>query len=284
MAINLKKKQHIEVRKKEFADEDFADINLNNIMNNERIFIPYDELPDSDEQRSAYLECLVSFIERKTEKHCSYFLVSETEPYEVSGFYIQTAPELRDCHGNYIATDGYVYDRKDTKWHVSYYYKDNAPHIILDNEEGNYQIVKNLSEFSSVSAYLIPAPNDLQECNAADEDNLTMEIKKDCNKDINIRAVIVGVGCFLAVIVIAVIAIVLVSERFSDVINEFLSDIPKESANTPTGNDIDFTNSLKDILSLVKVFLPKILTISVVFTGFSFCFKMIKRLLNGDRF
>ncbi|MCM1473595.1 MAG: hypothetical protein NC040_06030, partial [Muribaculaceae bacterium] len=112
MAINLNKEKINENKELAvFSDEDFENINLDNIKENKRIFIPYDELPDSEEMRYSYLESLVSFIEHKTEKHCSYFLVNETEPYEVSGFYIQAAPELKDRNGIYVSNNEFVYDK-----------------------------------------------------------------------------------------------------------------------------------------------------------------------------
>lgn len=119
MSINLSKEQIKEPQKAvNFSDEDFANIDIKNITENKRIFIPYDKLPDSEEMRCFYLESLLSLIERKTGKRCSYATVYESEPYEVSGVYIQIAPELRDRNGKYVNNNDFVYDKNGVKWHV----------------------------------------------------------------------------------------------------------------------------------------------------------------------
>lgn len=53
MAINLKKEKHSKEKAIRFTDDDFADINLDSIRKNERIFIPYDKLPDDEERIAA---------------------------------------------------------------------------------------------------------------------------------------------------------------------------------------------------------------------------------------
>lgn len=157
MAIDLSEKNNHDIRKTvEYNDEDFSNVNLDTIRDNKRIFIPCDELPEDEKKCCSYLDSLIAFIERETGIHCSYIFVKENEPYEVNGSYIQVAPELMDCHRIYIKNGDVVYDRRNHKWHVSYYYKDNAPHIILDDESGDYQVVNNLSDFSSQSGLLIP--------------------------------------------------------------------------------------------------------------------------------
>ncbi len=174
MAINLSKEQINEHKESVvFSDEDFVNVSLNNIKENKRIFIPYDELPDSEEMRYSYLESLVSFIERRTGKHCSYFLVNETEPYEVSGFYIQTAPELKDRNGVYVSNNDFIYDKNGVKWHVTYYYKNNQPCILIDNDISGYVVVSSLSEFT-----LNPDDDFLKEIPKNDNEKITSEDKQ----------------------------------------------------------------------------------------------------------
>lgn len=136
--INLKKEEKPH-KTFSFSEEDFANIRWQNIGKKKRIFIPDSELPDENEERCAFLDSLISYIEQKTGKHCSYIPINETEPYEVNGFYVQYAPELLDYDGCYVKNDSLVCDRNSRKWHVSYYYKNKTLHIILDNERGeNY--------------------------------------------------------------------------------------------------------------------------------------------------
>lgn len=208
MAINLKKEKHSKEKAIIFTDDDFADINSDSIRKNERIFIPYDKLPDDEEQQRSYLDSLISFIDREMGIRCSYLLVNETEPYEVRGFYIQTAPELVDCHGRYIKSGDVVYDRKNWKWHVSYYCKDNTPHIILDNEKGEYMVVKSLAEFSSINGFTIPPKFD-EDVSEDNFDDLTEKSKDSNDCSLHIRKVFIGVLVGLALIILVCLGILL---------------------------------------------------------------------------
>lgn len=208
MAINLKKEKHSKEKAIRFTDDDFADINLDSIRKNERIFIPYDKLPDDEEQQRSYFDSLISFIDRETGIRCSYLLVNETEPYEVRGFYIQTAPELLDCDRIYIKAGDVVYNRSNRKWHVSYYFKDDTPRIILDNEKGEYMVVKSLSEFSSRDGFRIPPKfdEDVSEDNFAD---LTEKSKYSNDCSFHIGKVLICVLVGLALIILVCLGIML---------------------------------------------------------------------------
>lgn len=134
-----------------FLSEKFNNIDLKALEESKRIFIPYSKLPKDDEQRHLYLKELTVLIEQKTGKHYSYFFVNENEPYEVSGIYIQIAPELKDKNGEYVNNNDYVYDKNGTKWHVIYYYNDNQnqPCILIDNDTLlGYRVVTSLNDFT----------------------------------------------------------------------------------------------------------------------------------------
>lgn len=190
--INLKKEEKSN-QSFSFSEEDFSKFKWQNLKENERIFIPYSELPEGNVERYAFLDSLVAFIKQETGKHCSYILVNKTEPYEVNGFYIQLAPELLDRNGNYIKCDDIVYDRGGYEWHVIYYFQDNQLCILIDSGD-EYQVVTSLSEYS-----LNPDDDfeeDDEEINA-DDYELT---DSKCEKNEKINKVILTVGGILLLI------------------------------------------------------------------------------------
>lgn len=174
--INLKKENKSDVydNNNPFLSEKFNNIDLKALEESKRIFIPYSELPEDDEQRHLYLKELTVLIEQKTGKHYSYFLVNENEPYEVSGIYIQIAPELKDKNGEYVNNNDYVYDKNGTKWHVIYYYKDNQnqPCILIDNDTLGYRVVTSLKDVTLNPPVLIK--DDVKENNK----NKTFNVSK----------------------------------------------------------------------------------------------------------
>lgn len=259
MAINLNKEKICENKNPAFfSDENFANINLDNIKENKRIFIPYDELPDSEEMRYSYLESLVSFIEQKTEKHCSYFPVNETEPYEVSGFYIQIATELKDRNGVYVSNNDFVYDKNGVKWHVTYYYKNNQPCILIDNDSSGYVIVSGLSEFS-----LNP-----------DDDSLKEKISDD--KKISI----VKIALLVIVCVISIILLIYSFIFLKEFITEFTEDLFKEMEKTES-NEL---SPLTEMNKLIKEILPMLLRICGITIPLMIIINMAKRLFHNHRY
>ena len=272
MAINLNKEKISESKEPVvFSDENFENINLDNLKENKRIFIPYDELPDSEEMRYSYLESLISFIERKTEKHCSYFLVHETEPYEVSGFYIQSAPELKDRNGIYVSNNDFVYDKNGVKWHVIYYYKNNQPCILIDNDSSGYAVVSSLSEFS------LNPDNEIVRVSEKDsEECMKIEIKTEETHVFSIGTVSVGV-LFGILVVMAVVFLFTQLWNVSDGISEMLSNAVKESAQTQNDSEtslIDtFTTVREEVMSIAK----KMFLIFIPIIPINCAIKMIKR-------
>lgn len=265
MAIKLDKEEYIKIEQSvDYTDEDFGNISLSNIRENKRIFIPYDELPDNEEQRFSYLESLISFIERKTGKHCSYFLVNETEPYEVSGFYVQTALELKDRNGKYVNNNDYVYDKDGVKWHVCYYYKNNQPCILIDNDTSGYVIVTSLRQFTL-------NPDELW----ADDEELkkyTIEENKSNNSDtFNIGVVVAGVIFGI----VAIVVVVLFITHFSVDIEELISSMSNESANTQTA---DKTDGISNIINDLKNICSKGLLICLAFIPINIAFKIFERM------
>lgn len=274
MTINLKKEAEEEHKEPiTFTDEDFTGINLQSIIDNERIFIPYNKLPDSEENRTSYLDSLVAFIERKTEKYCSYFLVHESEPYEVSGFYIQAVPELKDKNGEYIRNNDYVYDKDGIKWHVNYYWKNNQLCILVDNNSG-YVVIPNLSEFSlnSDKETTDTAEKVLDKC---------MKNENDESQSFSVGVVIAGLLFALLVI----IGVVFIFTHLLDGLGEMMLDLTtrtvSESAPTQSDSDVSFIETfkyaLREAISMLKIMFPIIIsTISITFSV-----KTIKRLMNG---
>lgn len=269
MAINLKKEEHSKEKAIRFTDDDFADINLDSIRKNERIFISYDKLPDNESERYAYLNSLVSFIDRETGIRCSYVYVNVTMPYEVRGFYIRVAPELTDCDGIYVKAGDTVYDRMYDKWHVSYYCKDNAYHIILDNEKGEYMVVRSLTEFSSRDGYLIPPKfdEDVSEDNFAD---LTEKSKGSNDCSFHIGKVFISVLVGLALIILVHSGILL----FVNIL---------EAARTAAGeSDEDLAEKIKtgledlNIKELMKITGVTFLACTMINIGI----KLIRRMMN----
>lgn len=261
MSIELKKKpDNYDIYNEIFLSEKFSNIDLNVLKENKRIFIPYSELPEDDEQRHSYLDELTAFIEQKTGKHYSYFLVSETEPYKVSGFYIQIASELKDKNGEYVNNNDYVYDENGTKWHVTYYYKNNHPCILIDNDISGYVVVKNLRQFTL-------NPDELW----ADDEELkkyTIEENKSNNSDtFNIGVVVAGV----ILGILAIVVVVLFITHFSEDIKELISSMSNESANTQTGDEISLMNFFKNICS-------KVLLICLAFIPINIAFKIFQRM------
>lgn len=265
MAIKLDKAEYMETEQSvDYTDEDFGNISLSNIRENKRIFIPYDELPDNEEHRLLYLENFMSFIENKTEKHCSYFMVHETEPYEVSGFYIQAAPELKDKNGEYVNNNDYVYDESGTKWHVTYYYKNNQPCILIDNDTSGYVVVTNLRQFTLNPDGLWTDDEELKKC--------PIEENKSNNSDtFNIDVVVAGVIFGI----MAIVVVVLFITHFSVDIEELISSMSNESANTQT---VDKTDGILDIINDLKNICAKGLLICLAFIPINIAFKILKRM------
>ena len=230
--INLEKKENL-TKAVSFGEEDFSKIKWQNLKENKRIFIPYSELPEGSVERRAFLDSLTSFIEKETGKHCSYIPVNETEPYEVNGFYVQLAPELLDFRGKYVENNSLVCDRGNGEWHVSYYYENNAPHIVLDNEDGCYMVVKNLSEFSSLlgAGHLIPIHKKEEDNQDSEEDVAVIDESKciddKCEKNEKINKVILTVGDILLLIgfvILFVFGLKCLIEFANDVIENMASE------------------------------------------------------------
>lgn len=268
MAINLSKEQINEHKESVvFSDEDFVNVNLNNIKENKRIFIPYDELPDSEEMRYSYLESLVSFIERRTGKHCSYFLVNETEPYEVSGFYIQTAPELKDRNGIYVSNNDFIYDKNGVKWHVTYYYKNNQPCILIDNDISGYVVVSNLSEF------FLNLDDGISENTEEIDEKYMIEIKTEEHQSFSIGIIILGLLFAILVIIGAVIILI----HLSDGLGEMLSNTVKETAPTQSDSESSFIDvfrtAWREVMPVFRRILPIYISIMLIEVGI----RIIKR-------
>lgn len=202
MSIDLKKKSDNYDHNEIFLSEKFSNINLNVLKENKRIFIPYSELPKNDEQLHSYLDELTAFIEQKIGKHYSYFLVSETEPYEVNGFYIQTAPEIKDRNGNYVNNNDYIYDENSVKWHVTYYYKNNQPCILIDNDDYGYMVVTSLKDFSLNSHELVV------------NDDLKKIIEEKCD---NIENQTFNIGKVALAILLGTVAIAIITLLFINI-------------------------------------------------------------------
>lgn len=263
MAINLNKEKISENKEPVvFSDENFENINLDNIKENKRIFIPYDELPDSEEMRYSYLESLVSFIERRTEKHCSYFLVSETEPYEVSGFYIQIATELKDRNGVYVSNNDFVYDKNGIKWHVTYYYKNNQPCILIDNDSSGYIVVSSLSEFS-----LNPDDDFLNE----DFDvSLTEKISDDkkTSDKISIAKIIILIILCVGSIILITYSLICLKDLIAELAEISFQEIEK--------TDSDELSPLIEVNKLIKEMLPMLLCTLAIIIPFMTIRQIIK--------
>lgn len=178
--INLKKEEKSH-KTFSFSEEDFVNIKWQNIGKNKRIFISDSELLNENEERCAFLNSLISYIEQKTGKNCSYIPVNETEPYEVNRFYAQYAPELLDYDGCYVENNSLAWNRSNREWHVSYYYKNKTLHIILDNEKRDYQVVKNFLGFSVNlrMGYYIPHPEPEDKFRIMDEKKITEKASSD---------------------------------------------------------------------------------------------------------
>ncbi len=273
MAINLSKEQSKEPHKAvNFTDEDFANIDIKNIMENKRIFIPYDKLPDDKEMRCSYLESLLSLIERKTGKHCSYFTVNEFEPYEVNGVYIQTAPELRDRSGKYVNNNDFVYDKDGVKWQVCYYYKNNQIRILIDNDTFGYAVISNLSEFA------LNPDDDFKE---AVEQSLRSLLEEENKKDNDVKSF--NIGAVAASVILGLMVILLsayVVTQLPEAIEELFSNMPKESANTRTDDESAFVNALRNMASEIKDFGLKLLLIPMAIIPISVAIRVVKELFR----
>ncbi|MCM1508076.1 MAG: hypothetical protein NC177_13235 [Ruminococcus flavefaciens] len=253
MSINLNKEKINENKETTvFSDENFENINLNNIMENKRIFIPYDELPDSEEMRYSYLESLVSFIERKTEKHCSYFPVNETEPYEVSGFYIQTATELKDRNGVYVSNNDFVYDKNGVKWHVTYYYKNNQLCILIDNDSSGYVVVSGLSDFS------------LNPDDDFDDDDLDLVGEISDDKKTPDKISIAKIALLVIVCVIAIILLIYSLIYLDNFITEFSENLFKEMEKTES-NELSPLTEMNKLIKEMLIMLFRIWAIIIPF-------------------
>lgn len=265
MSIELKKKpDNYDIHNETFLSEKFSNIDLNVLKENKRIFIPYSELPEDDEQRHSYLDELTAFIEQKTGKHYSYFLVSETEPYEVSGFYIQIASELKDKNGEYVNNNDYVYDENGSKWHVTYYYKNNQPCILIDNDTSGYMVITSLRQFTLNPDRFWADDEELKKC--------PIEENKSNNSDtFNIGVVIAG----LIFSILAIVVVVLFITHFSGDIEELISSMSSESANTQTA---DKTDGILDIINDLKNICAKGLLICLAFIPINIAFKILKRM------
>lgn len=265
MSIDLKKKSdNYDIHNETFLSEKFSNIDLNVLKENERIFIPYSELPEDDEQRHSYLDELTAFIEQKTGKHYSYFLVSETEPYEVSGFYIQIASKLKDKNGKYVNNNDYVYDESGTKWHVTYYYKNNQPCILIDNDTSGYVVVTSLRQFKLNPEGFWADNEELKKC--------PIEENKTSNSDtFNIGVAITG----LIFSILAIVVVVLFITHFSEDIKELISSMSNESANTQTA---DKTDGILEIINDLKNICAKGLLICLAFIPINIAFKILKRM------
>lgn len=266
MSIDLKKKSNnYDIHSETFLSEKFSNIDLNVLKENKRVFIPYSELPEDDEQRRSYLGELTAFIEQKTGKHYSYFLVSETEPYEVSGFYVQTALELMDRNYEYINSDDIIYDKYGYEWHVIYYYKNNQPHILIDSGD-EYKVVTNLSEYS------LNPDDDFKEADEEDSGNYFIEETKSSNSDtFNIGVVIAG----LIFSILAIVVVVLFITHFSGDIEELISNMSNESANIQTA---DKTDGIPDIINDLKNICSKGLLICLAFIPINIALKIFERM------
>lgn len=261
MSIDLKKKSdNYDIHNETFLSEKFSNIDLNVLKENKRIFIPYSEFPEDDEQRHSYLDELTAFIEQKTGKHYSYLLVGEKEPYEVNGFYIQITPEFKDKNGEYVNNNDYVYDKNGDKWQVTYYYTDNFPHILVYNDISGYVVVKNLRQFTL-------NPDELW----ADDDELkkyTIEENKSNNSDtFNIGVVVAGVIFGI----VAIVVVVLFITHFSVDIEELISSMSNESVNTQTADETAFMNDLKNIYS-------KLIHICLILVPFNIALILIRKM------
>lgn len=191
--------------------------------------------------------------------------MSEGEPYEVSGFYIQSAPELKDRNGEYVRNNDYVYDKDGVKWHVNYYCKNNQLCILVDNNS-RYAVVPSLSDFSL----------NLDDGSAETAENcIQLEIKSETHYAFNIGAVIAGV----LFVVLTMIAVVFICFRLSDGF-EMLSDLVKESSQTQSDSEISFTDTFTTALREAMPILKKMLPISILIFSMYTTIKMIKRMMD----
>lgn len=198
----------------------------------------------------------------------------ESEPYEVSGFYIQAAPELKDKNGEYVRNNDYVYDKDGVKWHVNYYWKNSQLCILADNNSG-YVVIPNLSEFSlnPDKETTDTAERVLDEC---------MKNENDESQSVNVGAVIAGLLFALLVIIGVVFIFAHLLDGLGEMMSELMTSTVSESAPTQSDSDVSFIETFKYTLRMAMSMLKTMFPIIICTISITFCVKTIKRLINGD--
>lgn len=119
--------------------------------------------------------------------------------------------------------------------------------------------------------------DDFEKVGETDSGNYLTEAAKDNNAEtFNVGAVVAGISFGLVMIVLAVLLVTHLSEGM----DEFLSNIFEETANTATDEEIPLANEIRNIMSMEKELIKKLIPIGLFVSSFSICLKMIKRILD----
>ncbi|MCM1474307.1 MAG: hypothetical protein NC040_09615, partial [Muribaculaceae bacterium] len=120
------------------------------------------------------------------------------------------------------------------KWHVTYYYKNNQPCILIDNDSSGYVVVSGLSEFSL---------------------NPDSDYKKTPDKISIVKIIILVILCVIAIILLTYSLMCL-----KDLITELAENSFQEIEKTTS----DELSLLIEVNKLIKEMLPMLLRILAI--------------------